>query len=132
MVCIQYNTKSVIKNSKSGFNKNNPHMQCYDSIYVITHYVFNNLIFCYRLFGGGRGHTLSSVLRIDQSSELDTVPLLKLLIRYFYSTSHADHNIIRNVTELGESGYGLKLRNTYLVKKRKLVPFATSPNLRYL
>jgi hypothetical protein len=58
--------------------------------------------------------------------------LIKLLKILLFSTSHADHNRIRNVTELTESGYGLRLRNTYLEKKKKLVPFATSPNIQYL
>jgi hypothetical protein len=41
-------------------------------------------------------------------------------------------NNIYNVTELTESGYGVRLRNTYLEKKKKLVHFATSPNIQYL
>ncbi|XP_052067221.1 carboxypeptidase N subunit 2-like [Mytilus californianus] len=42
---------------------------------------------------------------------------------------YADNNLIKNVTELGESGYGIKLRSTYLRKKKLLVAFSTTPNI---
>jgi hypothetical protein len=47
-------------------------------------------------------------------------------------TRHADHNVIANVTDLDEKGYGVKLRATFLEKQKKLVPFGNTTNMRTL
>ncbi|CAC5377833.1 THBS2S [Mytilus coruscus] len=42
---------------------------------------------------------------------------------------YADNNLIKNVTELVESAYGVKLRPTYLQKKQQFLAFSTTPNI---
>ena len=57
------------------------------------------------------------------------------MIWFIVNTSiyrHADHNVITNVTDLDEKGYGVKLRATFLEKQKKLIPFGNTTNMRTL